>query len=172
MCGVEVFVPVGRIVQPHGLGGEIKVVSLTNRPEWFKKYQTFCVGWRGKCEEWVEVERESVQGNHVILKIKGIDNRTAAEAFCGSFLHVRQKSYPDLPEGKEYLFNLIGLNVETTEGQRVGSLVDILELPGQDVYVVDTGDREVLIPVVNEFVKKVDIQRGIVLINRVEGLLD
>ncbi len=172
MCGVEAFISIGRIVRPHGLGGEIKVVSLTHRSEWFKKYQNFCVGKGGMCKEWVEVERESVEGNHVILKLKGIDNRTAAEAFCGSFLYVRRESYPALPEGKEYLFNLIGLNVETTEGQRVGSLIDVLELPGQYVYVVDTGEKEVLIPVVKEFIQKVDIQRRIVFVRRVEGLLD
>jgi len=144
MRGEEAFIPVGRIIRPHGVYGEIKVISLTDYPDRFKKFQSLFLEGARDCGKWVEVEGGKVQGDHVILKLRGTNDRTTAEALRGFFLKVEREEYPDLPEGKEYIFNLIGLDVKTVEGHSVGSLIDIIQLPGQDVYVVDTGKRAVL----------------------------
>lgn len=172
MRGDETFIPIGQIVRPHGLGGALKVVSLTDYPEFFKKIQSLYMEGDGGCGVWVEVEKGNVQGNHIILKLKGIDDRIAAEALRGFFLKVRREIYPDLPAGREYVFDLIGLEVKTLDNQRVGHVVDVMQLPGQEVYVVDTGKKEILIPGVEEFIKKIDVSEKVILVQLLEGLCD
>ncbi|MBN2028955.1 16S rRNA processing protein RimM [bacterium] len=172
MRGVETFIPVGRIIRPHGLCGDVKVISMTDYPERFRKFQSLYVEGGKGCGKWVEVEGGGVHGNYVVLKLKGTDDRQAAEDLRGFLLKVRREDYPDLPKGREYVFNLIGLRVKTVEGRNIGSLIDILQLPGQDIYVVDTGEREIWIPGVKEFIKKIDISKGVIRIQLLEGLCD
>lgn len=172
MGEVERFISVGRIVRPHGIRGEVKVAPLTDRPEQFKKFRSIYLERKGGNGEWVEVEKGRVQGNRVILKLSGISGREEAESLRGVLLKVRGDVCPLLPEGSYHVFDLIGLEVKTAEGEKIGSVVDVLQGPAQDVYVIDAGGREVLIPGVKAFVKRVDIQGGVMVIEPIEGLLD
>jgi len=168
---VESYASVGRIVRPHGIRGELKVVSLTGWPEQFNQYRTLYVERPDGNGEWFAVERSRLQGERIILKLSGIDDREKAESFRGSFLKIQKEENSFLPEGTYYVSDLLGLEVCTNEGERIGSLVDVMKMPAQDVYVVDMGGREILIPAVKVFIKKVDIQGGRILIQPIEGLL-
>ncbi len=172
MSGVETFIPIGRIIRSHGLCGSVKVVSMTDYPQHFRKFQSLYMEGDKGCGKWVEVEEGSIRGNYIILKLKGTDDRQAAEGLRGFVLKVRREVYPDLPENREYVFNLIGLHVQTLQGQSVGSLIDVLELPGQDIYVVDTGEKEIFIPGVKEFIKEIDISKKVIRVQLFEGFYD
>ncbi len=171
MSEVESYISVGRIVRPHGIRGELKVVSLTGWPEHFNQYHSLYVERPDGKGKWFPVERSRLQGERVILKLSGVDNRERAESFRGSFLKIRKEESPVLPENFYYISELIGLEVYTSQGKRIGSVVDVMEMPAQDVYVVDIGEREILIPAVKFFVKRVDIKGGRILIQPIEGLL-
>ncbi len=172
MHGVDTLIPIGRIIRPHGLCGSVKVISMTDYPERFRKFQSLYVEDEKGCGKWAEVEEGNVQGNYIILKLKGIEDRRAAEGLRGFLLKVQREIYPDLPKNREYLFNLIGLRVQTLEGQHIGSLIDILQFPGQDIYVVGAGHREILIPGVKEFIKKIDISNKVIKVQLLEGFFD
>ena len=172
MCGGETFVSIGRIVRPHGIRGEVKVTPLTDWPERIKEYGSLYMERGEGGGKWVEIEKGRVQGNQVILKISRIDDKKVAESLRGAELKIQGDKIIPPPEGSYYIFDLIGLEVTTTEGKRIGSVVDILRMPAQDVYVVDANGREVLIPAVKAFIKRVDIQGGEIVIRVVEGLLD
>jgi 16S rRNA processing protein RimM len=172
MGGVESLISVGIIIRPHGIRGEIKIAPLTNWPERFKEFQSLYIEGEEGVGKWVEVEKRRMQGKYVILKLAGINNRDAADSLRNQFLRIDQSECPPLPKGTFYIFDLIGLEVKTTRGDKVGSLIEIMQLSMQDVYVVNTGDREILIPAVKQFIKKVSIQDGVILVEPIEGLLE
>ena len=78
----------------------------------------------------------------------------------------------ELSEDTYYIFELIGLEVITTEGESIGFIEDVYDLPANDVYVVKEKAREILIPAVKEIVKKVDIEKREIVIEPIEGLLE
>ena len=77
---------------------------------------------------------------------------------------------PPLSEGEYYHFQLIGLSVETKEGEPLGTLSAIFETPGNDVYVVESGEKELLIPAVEDVICEVDLQSRKLIVDLPEGL--
>ena len=171
MSEVEQYISIGKIVRPHGIRGELKVVSLTGWPEQFTQYQSLYVERVEGGGEWFVVEKSRPQGEQIILKLSGIDDREKAEFFRGRFLNIRKEESPTLPENFYYVSDLIGLKVYTSQGKRIGTVVDVMEMPAQDIYVVDMGGKEILVPAVKFFVKKVDIEQKRIIIQPIEGLL-
>ena len=172
MGEVEHLISVGKIVRPHGIRGEVKVSPLTDWPERFHAFRNLYLVSEGEHGEWVEIEKVKIQGNRIVLKFSGIDDRNRAESIRGFILKIDEKDCPPLPEGYFRIDQLIGLSVKTLGGESVGILVDVLRMPAQDVYVVDAQGKELLIPAVKDFIKDVDLERGIVLIEPIDGLLD
>ncbi|MCK5329207.1 MAG: 16S rRNA processing protein RimM, partial [Candidatus Latescibacteria bacterium] len=77
-----------------------------------------------------------------------------------------------LPEGTYYTFELIGLEVVTEEGERLGRLSDVWSMPAQDVYVVDREGKEILVPALRSIIRDVDLPRQRMTVNLPDGLLE
>lgn len=164
-----VRVTIGRIGKPHGILGEVTVEPRTDEPE-----NRFAPG--------NEIMRESgsdlvVSAMHwhsgrLLLKFLGINDRNAAETLRGSILQV-ERDHEDQPADPEEFYdsNLVGCSVVTLDGIHIGEVKDVLHLPAQDLLVVLTGDREVLIPFVDQIVPEVDTERRVIVINPPDGLL-
>ncbi|MFH1943634.1 MAG: ribosome maturation factor RimM [bacterium] len=172
MCGVESLVSVGSIVRPHGVRGEVKIHFFADRPERFKEIRAVYLERKKDEGEWVRVESGRIQGSRSILKLAGVDDRESADSLRGLKIMVRKEDRPLLPEGSFYIFDLIGLEVVSTDGRKIGSVVDVLSTPAQDVYVVEHGGKEIMIPAVKQFIKQVDIEKGFVVVETIEGLVE
>jgi 16S rRNA processing protein RimM len=157
-------VTVGRIVTPHGVRGELKVESLTDFPERFRRGSRL---WLDGVEFSVELGR--VLGRHVILKLEGIDDRNAAEAIRG-----RELTVPDVAElteeGVYYQHDIVGLRVEDEAGSELGRVVDVLLTGSNDVYVVQGERGELLLPALDDVVKQIDIATGRIVVDLPGGL--
>ena len=101
-----------------------------------------------------------------------MDNLEAAERFRNWQLAVPREQLPPLPEGQHYTFQLVGLQVVTESGERIGEIRQVLPMPAHDVYLVSTKEREILIPAVKEVVREVDLDRGQMSIRLVDVLLE
>lgn len=161
------FLAVGRVVAPWGIRGELKVDVLTDFPERFaprnKVYIDGCA---------VTIEWSRYHEGRAIVKLSGIDHVEAAERLRGQYLEIRHADAHPLPEGQYYQFQLIGLEVWTTKGELLGSVTDILPTGSNDVYVVHSDDRELLIPAIEDVVKSVDLEKGRMVIEVIDGLLE
>jgi 16S rRNA processing protein RimM len=166
------FIPIGEIVRPHGIRGDVKVYALTERPGLFTEFQNFYMHNEAGQGEWVSVENVRVKSNIIVLKLKGIDNREEAESLRGNILEISADDFPPLPEGSYYVLDLIGLKVTDVNGVEIGLIVDVLSMPTHDVYVVDRNGAEVLIPAVEEFIKLIDIEKGNMVVKTITGLLE
>jgi 16S rRNA processing protein RimM len=100
----------------------------------------------------------------LVLKLRGIDNRTIAELFRGRYLEVPEEEVRPLAEGRFYHHQVVGLTVLTENGKELGKIAEVLERPANDVWVSRDGTIEHLIPATRDAVVKVDIEGGRVVV--------
>ncbi len=151
-------VPIGKIVGLFGIAGWVKIHSYT-RPRW---NLTAYPEWRVVlCEapfEFALLESSRRRGAGVIAKFQGIDDRTAAAALVGREVTIEETRFADLPPDEYYWFQLIGLEVVSTAGERLGNVKRLLETGANDVLVVEGDGVRHLIPYVSgDYVKGVNL---------------
>lgn len=166
------MIAIGRITRAQGLRGELNVEPLTEAPERFSLLTRVTIEKSDGQAQMAEIEKARVVKRRVILKLRTVSNRTEAEALHGALITIPRQECLQLEDGSYYIFELIGLRVVTDAGAVVGELTDVLDLPANDVYVVQAETREYLIPAIAEVIKKVDLDSGLMIINPIEGLLD
>jgi len=162
------YLIIGRVLKPWGVRGEMKIEILTEFPERFASLRQVFLGDDAKP---FSVERARLHGNAVLLALKGIDTPEAAAKLRDQLVQVALEDAVELPKGKLYLYQVIGLRVRTADGRALGEIVDVLDTGANDVYVVQDGSREILIPAIEDVVKEVSLERGEVVIQLMEGLL-
>lgn len=165
-------VVVGRIGRPHGIRGEVSVEVRTDDPEGRLAPGT-TLRTDPAAAGPLTIETGRVHSGRLLLGFQGYPDRTAVEALRGVLLvtDVDPDERPEDPE-EYYDHQLAGLAVRTVEGEDVGTLHEVLHLPGQDVLAVRRADgSEVLVPFVHEIVPEVDLQAGQLLVDPPPGLL-
>ena len=159
---------IGQIVNTHGLRGDVKVIYWCDTPELF--HELAYVNIDG---EEFDIENSRIHKNMVILKLKGIDDINIAEKYRNKVLTVPREELGNLPDGTYYICDLLGCSVETISGQPLGKICDIIKTGSNDVYVVENDDKkQVLIPVIDDVVKSIDIEAKRILIEPLKGLID
>ena len=166
------FVAVGKISGPVGLKGEFKIVPWSDSPQRFKLLKKVWVGRNSEVAQEFGVEEVRITGRSTILKLGGIESRTAAEQMQDQMILIPGSEIVQPPQGSFFVDAVLGMNVVTEEGKRVGIVCDILCLPSNDLWQVESGSRLISIPAVKEFIRNVDPQTRTVVIHEIEGLLD
>jgi 16S rRNA processing protein RimM len=118
------------------------------------------------------VEAVRINGRNTVLRLGGVENRSAAEELKDQLMLIPGADIARPPEGSFFIDDVLGMNVVTEEGKRVGIVREILRLPSNDLWQVDSGSKLISIPAVKEFIRKVDLQTRTVVIHELEGLLD
>jgi 16S rRNA processing protein RimM len=165
-------VVIGRITSPFGTRGEVKVLPETDWLCRFLVLEEATILREGHPPERLAVEGVRYHAGRVILKLKGVDDMTRAGGLRGAQIAVLAKERVHLPPGHYWIGDIVGMEVWLEEGERLGTVKDVLRPGANDVYVVDTGDGEVLVPATHEVVRNLDITRGRMTIRPIPGLLD
>ena len=160
------LIAVGRVLAPWGVKGEVKVEVLTDFPDRFAPKEALYVEGQAMSIETCKWHR-----GRAILKLATIDSVEDSEKLRGRLLEVPHSQLRPLPEDEYYQFQIVGLEVWTTDGERLGRITQILPTGSNDVYVVPAADGELLIPAIDEVVKSVDLANGRITIEVVKGLL-
>ena len=149
-------VVIGRIVKPHGVRGELKMIPLTNVAGRFQPGLEVIVEFGDGHLESRSIEQVRGVGK-TIIELSGIDSREEAERFPGSYITVPRSQLPKLEEDTFYAFDLIGMKAIDSGGETVGSVFDIESYPANDVLVLEGGKGEIMVPLVRDYVLKVDM---------------
>ena len=160
------FIPIGRVVAPWGIRGEVKVEVLTDFPDRFSCGEILYLQGRA-----VTIKSSRYRGNTAILKLDTIDSRNSAELIRGASLEVPFTELKPLPKGEYYRFQLIGLEVCSTEGKSLGKISNVMPTGSNDVYEVSTETGSFLIPAIDDVVKSIDLDKGRMTIQIIKGLL-
>lgn len=163
------FLVIGRILGPVGLNGDVRARILTDFPERFERLETVYVG-NSLRPHRVQVVR--MDPGAVILHFSGIDDATAAHALSNLDLQVPIGEAADLPADQYFWHQIIGLQVWTEDGAYLGKVADVLRTGSNDVYVVQDGAREVLLPAIADVVRSIDLRANRMVIHLLPGLVD
>ena len=158
------FIEAGRIVNTHGVQGEVKIEVWLDSPKFFRSFKSI---YTAKGEELKVVSSKTHKG-FVIAKLDGIGDINEAMRLKGKDVSIR-RSDAALPKGAFFLQDIIGAKVVDEGGNEIGTLVEIMERPSSNIYVVK-GETEHLIPAVPEFIMSTDIDSGLVTVRLIEGM--
>ncbi|MDG4655911.1 ribosome maturation factor RimM [Ectobacillus antri] len=164
---------VGKIVNTHGIRGEVRVISRTDFPEERYKVGNILYIWREKNEPLpVTITSHRRHKNFDLLTFEGYTNVNEVEVFKGSILKVPDSQLGELPENEYYYHEIIGCTVVTEDGEELGKIKEILAPGANDVWVVKLANgKEAYIPYIEQVVLKVDVKEKMVTIHLMEGLL-
>jgi 16S rRNA processing protein RimM len=118
------------------------------------------------------IEDAEWQGGKLVIKLNAINSAKEAQKFQGKTIEIPQSLVQPLPEGQYYHFQLIGLEVWTTQGELLGKISEILTTPSNDAYLIRNLKGEILVPAIDDVVKSVDLEKGQMIIEPIEGLLN
>lgn len=167
------LVRVGTVARAHGIKGEVKVLSDFGGPEDFLAVKEIWLADPGmEPGKEIKVTRSRPGGKFVILQIKGVADRTSAENLCGKEVWIDRQFLPELPDGQYHWHELIGLQVETEGGRRLGEVTTLFATAGHDILVIRGGGREYLLPVREEFLLDRNSETGILTVADVPGLFE
>ncbi|MDR1702226.1 MAG: ribosome maturation factor RimM [Sporomusaceae bacterium] len=152
---------VGKIIAPHGVRGDVRIIPLTDFPERFASLKEVYLD----DAQVAVIEQVRPHQNFFLVKFKGVETMDAAETLRGKLLKVRREDLVPLPEGHYYIFDIIGLKVFTETDELLGEITDVLETGSNDVYVVEQqGKPQLLLPALKEVVKKIDLENKRVIV--------
>lgn len=145
----------GRIVAPYGIFGWLKIQPDTEVLDGLLDYPDW---WVGRENDWqkYEVETARIHSNTLLVKLKGVSDRDAAFALKTKRIAVPREQLPEPEENEYYWSDLIGLQVTNLQQVDLGKVAELFETGANDVLVVK-GDRERLIPFVDQVVLNVDL---------------
>lgn len=161
-------IKIGQVVNVVGLKGELKVYHYSDYKERFEELTRI----------YLENTLYQISGvryikDMVILKLDGIDDRTAAETHKGKDVYIDRKDVRKLPEGTFHIFDLIGMKVVDHNGTAIGTLHDVIRNSSQDLYEVEKDNKsKFLIPAVEEFILKIDMESRTITVKLIEGLME
>ena len=169
---MEPYLRVGVIASTHGLKGEVKVFPTTDDPERFRKLKQVILDTKRE-QKPLTITQVRYFKNQVILKSKEFQDINEIEKYRGCDLLVSREDAVPLKENENFIVDLIGMQVETEEGEALGMLTDVLQTGANDVYVVETKEgKELLLPAIPACILQVDVEAKLMRVHLLEGLLD
>ena len=154
------FIEAGEIVNVHGLRGEVKVLCWLDDPEMLCEFDRCRIGSKEYTLEQVRVQKTCN-----LVKLQGIDTMEAAQAMRGRIVELYRE---DIDDEVIFAAELIGVEVYA-EGSLIGKITDVLDYPGNAVYVVK-GEHEYMIPAVNQFILSTDVDANRMEVRLIEGM--
>lgn len=165
---MEKFLELGKVVNTHGIRGEVKIQPWCDDPMIFSELEYIYIK-----DKAYPLVRSRLHKNCVIAELEGVHTIDQAETLRNAIVTVEREMLGELPEGTYYIADLEGLTVKTVEGQILGTLSEVIKTGSNDVYVLDApGRKPILIPVIDQVVKEVNLSEGYVLVELMEGLID
>lgn len=168
---MEDLLKVGVITTTHGVRGEAKVYPTTDEPERFLELDYVLLD-TGRELRKLEIKNVKFFKNLVILKFKGVDNINDIEKYKGRDLWIPREEGQELEEDEYYIADLLGMSVVLENGQEFGTLKDVMETGANDVYIIDSAEHgEVLLPAIKECILDVDLEKNVMTIHLMKGLI-
>ena len=163
------WIPVGKLARTHGLKGELKFYP--HDPEDFDFVDKQTLRLDGT-EKLLKVQSIRGANSPFIVKFEGIDVIESAKVLTGKEVLAKREDFQSLPEGEYYRFEIEGLEVFDEEGHPHGVIADIIVTGSNDVYVVQNGDQEWMLPMIDSVVKSIDLEQGKLVFHHIEGLFE
>jgi 16S rRNA processing protein RimM len=162
---------VGYVARVHGLNGELAVKTFDPDSEALDGVRRLILRLRSGDERPVDVVSTRRMTGAVLVSLRGVRSRSAAEAFKGATVLVHRADLPPPAEGEWFQGDLIGLEARTPEGAPLGRVTEIWNTgPVPNLVIQGTDPEPLVVPFVDEFVPEVDLQAGVLVVRPPEML--
>ncbi len=158
------FIRAGKIINTHGVVGEVKIEVWLDSPEFMKKFKRLYIG-----DKEYSVLGTKLHKGFLLAKLEGVEDVNSAMALKNREVSVRRAD-AKLPKGRFFIQDIIGASVVDENGAEVGKLSDVMETPASMIYVVTGESGEHLIPAVPEFILNTDAENGVITVHLIEGM--
>jgi 16S rRNA processing protein RimM len=164
------LLPIGRVIKPHGVKGKMKVKYFGDNPKTFSSYrELIIINPEGRLQTY-QVLGVVPQQSQLIVQLKGIERAEEVQPLTGREIFVNRESLPDLAEGEYYWADLLGMDVLTEEGKQIGRVKEIFSTGAHDVFIVEGKKGEIFLPAVENVIKSIDCEKGIMKVHSRGGL--
>ncbi|NTU42533.1 MAG: 16S rRNA processing protein RimM [Nitrospirales bacterium] len=168
--GDSSLVAIGRVLKEWGIRGEFLVIPMTFDPERFLDLSEIVMGDVPGALRKIRSVR--FHKDLILMGIEGCSTPEDARKLRGALLRIEKGESPPLPEGTYYHYQIIGLEVYTTDGRCLGRVESIMETKGNDIYVVKGDGGEHLIPSIRDWVRKIDLEEGRMVVEPMDTVED
>ncbi|MDD4238663.1 MAG: ribosome maturation factor RimM [Desulfotomaculaceae bacterium] len=165
------LIRIGKILKSQGHRGAVRVLPLTDFPERFQDMKRVRVKLQDSRVNYT-IEEIKPHGKFLSIKFKEIIDMDAADKLKGSYIEVTREELVPLQEGSYYIFDIVGMSVFDHAGTLLGEVTDVIQTGANDVYVLETGGRPLLIPALKQVVREIDLPGRKMLVELPEGLVD
>ena len=163
------YQPIAKISSLYGLHGAVKLTPLSRYFEDYINYKHFMMGSSRSDLKEIVLDEIMGFGKKRIFKFNGFNSLNDAKNIKGKILYKKVSKNEKINLVSK---DILGWDVIDNFGEKVGTLINVMWLPSNDVYIIKNGDREYLIPVIEEIIKKVDYDKKEININPIDGLID
>jgi len=161
----------GKVIKPHGLSGEVKVLPFSGEFSSFKNFSNLYISLEIDNPPQFVISRSRNQKTHIIVKLQDVDSIDAAERLKGLIVFIDKKELPKKEDDEYYWFELIGMDVFNTEDKLIGKVKDIMDTAAQPILIISNNTEEYLVPMVEKYVEDIDLANSKIVINPIEGLI-
>lgn len=162
---LSAYLLIGQVLRPQGVRGQVRVRPDTDDPGRFDELEYVYIQEKNGAYERISVDEVSVREDAVYLRLNGATTREEAEAQRNWMLYVDRAHARELAENETFICDLIGCKAVDTQGNELGTVTDVLQPGGNDVYVIKTPRGEMLLPALMHVVPQVDTENGKIVIN-------
>jgi 16S rRNA processing protein RimM len=166
------LVLIGKIAATHGIKGQLRIRSYSGHYDSLLSVDSITLKEPSGRIGTFGIASAKMQGKKLVVALNGLANINCVEHLVGSDIYLRKNQLPDTDEGEYYWHDLIGLHVVTDAGELLGILQSIIETGSNDVYVVKSAHRELLIPALEDVIKSIDLSAGVMTVTPSEGFFD
>ena len=154
-------VVLGQIVAPHGVRGDLRIMPLTSNTQLFLDMDYLLL----PDDRRLHIVKARPHKNIMLVTVKEVASIEEAEALRGQKVSVYREDMPELPEGRYYVGDLIGLPVLDEQGSRIGTFKDVLPTGSKDVYVIQPPEgKDILVANIPENIREIDLKNGRIIV--------
>jgi len=166
------LVHIGKTLSPHGLKGHLKIKLFLDAEKLLFEGQEIEIYSNSSNSYKSYIVEELTFGNKLITKIKNYENRESLKYLRNSNIFISKKNFPTRVDGENYLFDYFGCKVIDQLENDLGIVKEILDIPGNYVFVIEKKNKEYLAPVSGDVIQFFDFENSILKVNKIEGLFD
>lgn len=153
---MEELLRVGRIINVHGIKGEVKILPLTDDINRFYSLKSVFAENK-KSIIPLTIANIRMHKKAVLITFEEITTRNQAEELKGLYLNIKREDAIELSEDQYFITDLIGIEVQSLDGKKIGMIKDVLQTTSTDIYVIKTQSKEILVPARKEIFKEIDV---------------
>lgn len=161
---------VGKIINTHGIKGNVKIFPYTDDPERFKDLDYLLIGENFK---ELRIADMFIQKGFVYVRFEGYEDINKILDFVNSNVYIYDKDRVKLPDDRYFISDIVNMEVHDLEGQLLGKVTDVIENLANDLFQVQNPNGKIFyLPARKEFIKEIDVDKRVIIIDPIEGLLD